>query len=212
MYNDPDPTDAFDDEPLDVSIAYPPLPPWLARRLLTRGERVTWVRGPGLNPPWERYVTNPLLFLAALALGVACDWGSYRATEHIIGATAVFALGSIFVLGISSGYFTRLVVTNFRLLILQGHELVRSWDIDDLPPTLVRYGLRGRQRSRTIDVSAVQTLLGNSSQQFTPAKTILEFGKQLERIKGRLDDRTRPAHGEADRTDERGDRGGDESC
>jgi len=40
--------------------------------------------------------------------------------------------------GIANGYFTRLVVTNYRLLILQGYEVCRSWSIHHLPRSLIR--------------------------------------------------------------------------
>jgi hypothetical protein len=99
-------------------------------------------------------------------------------------------LGSIFVLGIFSGYFTRLVVTNFRLIILQGREVCRSWSMDDLPHSLIRFRLsRGGQPSRTVDLDAMKTLLGSASDKFAESKTILAFGKQVEQIKAREDRR-----------------------
>ena len=58
-----------------------PLPSWLARRLLRDGEQVTFVAGPRFNPSWEKYVTHPLLFLAALGLGVLCV-GTGRLTNE----------------------------------------------------------------------------------------------------------------------------------
>src|SRR6266508_669464 len=58
--------------PSEFSWQSPPLPPWLARRLLREDETVTWVRGPRFNPSWERYVTHPVLFLLALVISAAC--------------------------------------------------------------------------------------------------------------------------------------------
>src|SRR5262245_26808120 len=165
--------DRFDARLPDLSRRHPPLPPWLERRLLRRGEHVTWVRGPRFNPSWERYVTHPALFLLALLLGAACvaagrlsvqTWGD-------LSPAAVFAAGgiviaSVFVLGIFSGYFTRLVVTNYRLVIMQGYEVCRSWGVDVLPRSLIAYGRRGDEESRTVDLDALQTMLGGSSDQF----------------------------------------------
>jgi hypothetical protein len=101
-----------------------------------------------------------------------------------------FVFGSIFVLGIFSGYFTRLVVTNFRLLILQGYEKARSWSLDELPPSLIRYSQQaGAGSSRTVDLDALKTMLGSSSDKVAESKTILAFGKRLEQIKTRQDGR-----------------------
>jgi hypothetical protein len=157
-------------------------------------EKVAWVYGPRFNPSWERYVTHPGLLLAALGVGVllvGVGWllagGHYDRMpfEPIVLAIAA-VLGSIFVLGIASGYFTRLVVTDGRLLILQGREVCRSWRSGDLPLSLIRYSiLPGETGSRTIDVDAVKTMLGGSADQFADAKTILRFGKQVEQIKSR---------------------------
>jgi hypothetical protein len=195
-------SDQFQAEPFDVrlpslSLRHPLLPPWLARRLLRPGEQITLVRGPKRNPYWERYVTHPALVLIALAVGaVWCTAAQYLPTaDSPVRAVAFLAaaglvLVSIFVLGIASGHFTRLVVTDRRLVILQGHEVCRSWGLDDLPPSLLRYGPSGPEgRSRTVDLDALQTMLGGSSEHFTEAKTILAFGKHLDRIKARDDGR-----------------------
>jgi hypothetical protein len=100
-------------------------------------------------------------------------------------------LASIFVLGISSGYFTRLVVTNFRLVILQGYEVCRRWDIDDLPLSLIRYRMRERGvESRTVDLDVLKTMLGTSSDKVAESKTILAFGKRLDQIKARKNGRS----------------------
>jgi len=201
-------TDKFDTEPElpdvpDVSRRYPlrqefpeqpPLPWWIADRLLQPNETVTWVRGPKFNPSWERYITHPALFLIALAFAAVClltgrlmggSWADMPIPLFLLPPALV--LGSIFVLGISNGYFTRLVVTNTRLVILQGYEVCRSWSIDDLPRSLIRYGRRADgeedRSSRSIDLESVKTMLGSASDQFVEAKTILAFSKQLERVR-----------------------------
>ncbi len=189
-------TDPFDDRVSDIANPSPELPPWLAERLLQPDEEITWVRGPRLNPSWERYVTHPALFLVALAIGVvAVGAGSMIGgidAEGMILLTLIagaIVLASIFVLGLSNGYFTRVVVTNSRLLIIQGYEVCRSWGIDDLPRRLVRYGRPGgTEESQSVDLEAVKTMLGGSSDRFTDSKTILSFGKQLDKIKNRKND------------------------
>ncbi len=179
---------------------YAPLPEWLERRLLQPGEEVTWVRGPRFCPWWERYVTNPLLFVVALALGGICvAVGHLNADTYpklpvaldLVAGGIVF--GSVVVLGFSAGCWTRLVVTNCRIVIIQGREVCRTWGLEDLPESLVRFGPRGKGKpSRTIDLEAVQTLFGStSSDQFVDAKTIKAFGKQLDRIRARENDPTR---------------------
>jgi hypothetical protein len=101
-------------------------------------------------------------------------------------AAAAVVLASLFVVGIFAGYFTRLVVTNFRIVIVQGYEVCRSWNIADLPPSLIRYRMRGRTReSRTVDLDALQAMLGGPSDQFMAPKKILAFGKHLDGIKAR---------------------------
>jgi hypothetical protein len=182
----------------DISLHHPWLPVWLARRLLRPGENITWVGGPRLSPPWEEYVTHPALFLLAVALGAVClGIGRSRAGSWselplpFVLAAGGIVLASVFVLGFFSGYFTRLVVTDLRLLIVQGREICRSWDIEELPTSLVRYRLlAGGERLRAIDLDAMKTLLGSASDKFIESKTILAFGKELERIKAR--ERGRP--------------------
>ncbi len=143
---DPQPPDFPDDDQPRQLRRHPPLPPWLARKLLQPGEQVVYVAGPRFNPSWEKYVTHPLLFVAALGLGVwsvGLGWLLNGPAPVLlpVGAAAAFVLffGSIIVLGLANGYFTRLVATNFRLLMLQGYEVYRRWNIDDLPRSLVRY-------------------------------------------------------------------------
>lgn len=195
-------SEQYDDDDSDLEVRpmalpYRPLPSWLAARLLHKDEKVTWVYGPWLNPWWERNVTHPSLFLYTLAFGallVAASALALKAkTEDMIGIGLVagfFVIGSVIVLGIACGYFTRLVVTDRRLFIVQGYEMYRSWKIDDLPRSLIRYGARGaRADSRAIDLDAVKSLLGSASDKFVQAKSILVFGKQLDQFKNRPDDR-----------------------
>jgi hypothetical protein len=173
-----------------------PLPSWLARRRLRPGEVVTWVRGPRFSPRWERFVTHPGLFVVALLLALACvgvaralagSWAQMPLAPPLVAVGLL--VGSIYVLAISNAYFTRLVVTNLRVFILQGHELCRSWGLDDLPRSLVRYGRREGKEVRSVDVDALQTMLGGASEHFSDAKTIRAFGKQLDAIQERERDR-----------------------
>jgi hypothetical protein len=178
-------------QPSAVAGQCPPLPPWLAGRLLKGDEQITWVVGPRFNPAWERYVTHPLLFLAALAVGMVfvAAGGLMAGTEGamvaaLAGGGAV--LTAVFVLGFSSGYFTRLVVTNSRLLILQGYEVVRTWGMNDLPFSLVRYRRRADgAEGRAVDLDTLKSMFGGASDKFAESKTILAFGKQLDQITAR---------------------------
>jgi hypothetical protein len=190
----------FGDPPPNAFRLHPDLPPWLARRVLRADEQITWVRGPRWSPWWEPYVTHPRLFVAALVVGAACllagllTAGSWaQMPEWPVVAAAALVVGSILVLAFFNGHFTRLVVTSHRLLILQGFEVRHNWGIDDLPRSLLRYGRQpGGQMSPSIDLDALQTVLGGSSDQFVDAKTIRSFGKQLHRIKAREIGRTEP--------------------
>jgi hypothetical protein len=193
-------SDTFSAQMPDLAGLCPPLPFWLADRLLRPDEKITWVYGPRFNPSWERYATHPALFLAALAFGLFCFVASCQVAglgsevSVVTGlVAAAVVLASVFVLGACSGYFTRLVVTNYRLVILQGYEVCRSWRIDDLPRSLLRYRMMGGEvESRSVDLDALTTLLGTSSDKFTESKTILAFGKRLEQIKAREGDRPPP--------------------
>jgi hypothetical protein len=179
-------------------VQAPPLPPWLASRVLGEDEKVTWVGGPRFNPSWERYVTHPSLVLVAVVLGaagVAGGWLAGGTQPEVLGAAVAAAvalfLGSIFVVALWSGYFTRLVVTTKRLLILQGYEVCRTWRMEDLPPSLIRHRMRGAEvESRTVDLDTLKTLVGSPSDKFVDAKTIMSLGKQIDNIKAR--DRGRP--------------------
>jgi hypothetical protein len=185
-------TDPFDDSP-GLRKEHPPLPGWLAARVLRPDERCAWVYGPRFNPSWERFVTHPSLLVSALALGGICllmgrlRAGSWVELPVVSGlAAGAVVLGSILVLAFFSGYFTRLVVTNFRLVILQGYEVCRTWRIDQLPRSLVRYGMRGiEDEEPSIDLDSLKTMLGSTSDRFAESKTILAFGKQLEQIRTR---------------------------
>jgi hypothetical protein len=190
-------TDEFDADDSDCPRGFPPLPSWLASRFLQPDEEVTWVCGPRFNPSWERYVTNPLLFVFALALAVAGWWACWRLLGQepevaipLALASGAIVLGSIFVLGIFSGYFTRLVVTNSRLLILQGYEMCRSWGINELPRSMLRYRMSGGGvESPALDLDAIKNMLGSASDKFAESKTIMAFSKRLDQIKTRDKDR-----------------------
>jgi hypothetical protein len=188
------------DPPPQIAHPQPTLPDWLARRVLRPGEQVTWVRGPRNNPGWEAFATHPALALVALAAGAAACWavrllaGSWAdVPPPVVLGAAGLVVASILVLGISAAYFTRLVVTDRRLVILQGYEVCRSWGLDALPPSLIRYGRRGvEDDSRAVDLEGLQTLLGNASGRFAESKSIMAFGKQLDRIIARDNNRPRP--------------------
>jgi hypothetical protein len=185
------PADPYDAPPHDDPRRFPPLPPWLVRKVLREGEKVTWVRAPRFTPAVERYITHPLLALAAVAFGVVCVAVSLMLSgvwqgAPLVGFLAAIAavVGSIIVLGLSNGYFTRLVVTTRRILILQGYEVCRKWNVDDLPPSLTRYGTReDGEEGRTVDLGAMNAMLGAHPEGFVDPKTILAFGKRLDRLR-----------------------------
>ncbi len=181
------------DRPLpDISIkSRPILPPWVARRVLKPNEKTTWVRGPRFNPTWEKVVTHPGLFVVALILGGLCvaagllSAGSLSNISPLPCLAAMgFVFGSIYVLGFSNAYFTRLVVTTHRLLITQGYEVCRRWSLDQLPPSLVRYRqTQTGEAVRILDLERMKTMLGDSPDHFVDSKTIRNFGKQLDQFK-----------------------------
>jgi hypothetical protein len=81
-------------------------------------------------------------------------------------------------------------VTNYRLLILQGYEVCRSWSIHRLPRSLIRYVRPGDgPENLAVDLDAVKRMLGSSSDKFAPANAIVAFGKRVEQIKARENDR-----------------------
>jgi hypothetical protein len=194
---DPVQTDVFGEPIPNVVGRHPPLPAWIAARRLRPDEQVTWVVGPRFNPSWERYVTHPTLLFGAVAVGtvlIATGLLFSELWEFLLLTTVLVAtglgFGSLFVLGLSCGYFTRLVVTNQRLMILQGYALCRSWGIDDLPRSMIRHRMRGDgDRGPAVDLDAMRTMLGGASDSFVAAKTIMDFGKQLGQIKAREEDR-----------------------
>ncbi|HYT93017.1 MAG TPA: hypothetical protein VEL76_30145, partial [Gemmataceae bacterium] len=101
----------------------------------------------------------------------------------------LLVIGSVYVLAISNAYFTRLVVTDYRLLIVQGYEVCRCWRVDELPPSLVRYRRLGGVRERpTIDLDALQTMFDTASEHVADAKAIRKLGKQIDHIKKRQND------------------------
>jgi hypothetical protein len=181
----------------DISLHVQPLPDYLARRLLRPDEKILWVRGPRKNPGCEPYLTHPVLVLAALTVGATCLGAARLSSESwsampawpMLTAGGMF-IAAVYILGIANTYFTRLVVTDARLVIMQGFETCRVWRLDDLPESLVRYDMRrGARNQRTVDLDALQTMLGGSSAQFADAKTIRTFGKLLDQIKPRDKDR-----------------------
>jgi hypothetical protein len=189
--------DPSDDKPNDLAKPFTPLPSWLARRVLQPGEKVDWVCGPRFSPSWERYVTHPGLFLVALATAALVGWMGWRISETYavetrtptIAIAGGILIATIFVLGFFSGYFTRLVVTNRRIVILQGYEQVRSRALADLPPSLIRHRMGAGAEGLAVDLDSLTTMLGGSSTQFVDAKTILAFSKQLGKSKTRENDR-----------------------
>jgi hypothetical protein len=202
---DPSQPEKFDTRlALEVCRQSPPLPGWLAARVLRPNEKLTWVYGPRFQPWWERHVTNPLLFVKAVAVGGLLVLAMHLRLRGVPAANVFFGTGmgpsdllllsvviavaivlaSIFVLGIFSGYFTRLVVTDRRLVLLQGYEVCRSWEMSSLPPSLLRYRMvGGGAEARTVNLDAVRTMLGTNSDKIVDAKTLLAFSKQLDRLK-----------------------------
>jgi hypothetical protein len=173
------------------------LPRYIARGLLRPGEEVTFVRGPRWNPKWECYMTHPAMLLFPAAIG-GCWWLAARKLADADSPLQVLAPATMFILllvclfalGIANGYFTRLVVTNFRMVILQGCEVCRGWDINRLPKSLLRYGLPGADGlNERVNLDALKSMLGAQSDQVVDARTILAFGKNLDAIKKREDGR-----------------------
>lgn len=188
------------DGPRDSSPPGPQLPAFLARRLLRKDEEVSSVRGPRWSPSFEQYVTHPLGVVAGLALavfsvlggGLVLGWDS-----PVMAGVAVFALltavGGLVLVGIAAGHFTRLVITNQRVMIVQGYEIRKTWRLDDLPRSLIRHRRNADgEMTKAVDMERLQTMMGGgSSDGFVEAKTIWALSKEIERTRReeRRDDR-----------------------
>jgi hypothetical protein len=169
-----------------------PLPAWLARRLLRSGEHITFARGPKQSPWWERYVTHPAFLLLGvvlcvfwgLALGPIDDsWIALKNSAPFV--MLMIMVANLLALGIACGHFTRLVVTNRRLFIVQGYEIRRGWELHNLPRSLLHLSLDTRP---TLNLDALKSMLGPSSENVAGSKAILAFGKHLDAIKTREKD------------------------
>jgi hypothetical protein len=169
----------------------PLMPGWLARSLLERGEVATWVRGPGSCPWWEPYLTHPLACLVGIPVGAACltvgrlavpDWSQLPPAAAVSAILTFFV--PLMVVAFLTGHFTRLVVTDRRLLIIQGQTVIRSWGIRQLPRSLVKYVRReGEDEAPTIDLDSLQKMLGGKSDGIVDSNTIMSLGKKLDRFK-----------------------------
>jgi hypothetical protein len=173
------------------ALPVPHFPRWLAHRHLRQDEHVECVYGPSLNPWWERYATHVFLIIAAgiiaatLLIVALIHAGKPADLQPVpaVGSAAIF-FGSIFVVGFWCGYFTRLVVTNRRVFIVQGYAICRQWRIEDLPLSLIRYRRGdGPDMTKTVDLDALKTMLGDATGQVADSKTILALGKQLGNIR-----------------------------
>lgn len=168
-----------------------PLPSWLGKKFLEQHERLTWVRGPRWNSPVEWLMTHPLLFVLAvivslLMVGAAAVLaGDLRHVSPLIGMMVfVMPLGSIVVLGISNAYFTRLVITDRKVFISQGHEICRVWKMDQLPPSMVRHTqTETGEEVQSVDLERIKDMLGGGDDGYVDAKTIKKFGKQLDQFR-----------------------------
>lgn len=168
------------------------MPAWLAARLLRDGEKVESVRGPRFNPPWEPFVVHPATVLLGVVLAGGAIAAAYLASGGdgpLLFAAAAFALVSAFgglaVVAFAAGFFTRLIVTDRRVMIVQGIEIRKTWRLEDLPRSLVRQ-TRGDdgELSRTVDMEKLQTMMGGASDgSFAEAKSIWALGKEIDRIK-----------------------------
>jgi hypothetical protein len=173
------------------------LPAWLARRILAPNETVALVRGPTSNWFLEPYLTHPGLFLVALVpAGISLGIGrslvnSWKELPPLAGVIAVlFVFGSIIFLASLAGYFTRLVITDQRLIIVQGREVRSSRSVNELPPILLRrnFDRDGHERAPTIDLNAVNTMLGVDG--FVDSNTILTLGKKIDKMREAREDET----------------------
>ena len=97
------------------------------------------------RPAWEPFLTHPAGFLVGIVAGavifvvggIAVNWNGTLMT--VPGGLAVVGVfGSLIVVAAMAGYFTRLVITNQRVMIVQGYEIRETWRLEDLPRSLVR--------------------------------------------------------------------------
>jgi hypothetical protein len=183
--------DRYDAPPREVAINRGRLPGWLARRLLRADEEIQSVRGPRHCPSWEPFLTHPGVVVVGLALAVAIiavgglALGSFGDPLMAVPCVLAFLsmVGGLVVVGITAGYFTRLVITNQRVMIVQGYEIRKTWRLEDLPRSLVRMSRTDDgELKRTVDMDTLQTMMGGSDQ-FAEAKTIWALGKEIDRIK-----------------------------
>src|SRR5262249_42853855 len=88
------------------------------------------------------------------------------------------AVGGLILVGIAAGYFTRLVITNQRVMIVQGYEIRKTWRLGDLPRSLV--GVKrsdGGELKRTVGMETVTTVVGGGSRQFRGGQDDLGAGQ-----------------------------------
>ncbi|MGF1578426.1 MAG: hypothetical protein ACFCD0_03595 [Gemmataceae bacterium] len=168
-----------------------PVPKWLASRLLRPDEEVVWATGPRHTPAIEPILTHWVLVVVGLLLGVGTVLVGLQLVNSLSrlpmwsGFTAIFLVfGSVMVVAAANGYFTRLIATNKRVFIVQGQEVCRSWGLSALPRSLVQYRMNeDGEEERSINVDALKTMLDAPGDGFAESKTILSFGKHLDRVK-----------------------------
>lgn len=207
-----------DDGDREVGSKGPPLPGHLARRLLRSDEEVVSVNGPRWSPSWEPFLTHPLVVLVgiALAVGAVALGGMVLGWDNLaMGGVGVFALlssfGSLILVAFMAGWFTRLVITNQRVMIVQGYEVRKTWGLDELPRSLVRQRRNADgELTKTVDLERLNTMMGGSSDGFVEAKTIWALSKEIDRSRreDRRDERREERRSEG-RTDAGGERWGD---
>lgn len=170
------------------SRKFVPLPQYLQSRL-NKDEKVTWVRGPNSNPWWEPVLVHPLLVGLALLFGVMLlvsgrlIVGTWAEVPPVVWVVALLIpIGSLFLVGLTNAHFTRLIVTNTRLFIVQGYEVCRTWNLNDLPRSLLCFDPRGQEQDKPmIDLDSIQTLL-ESSDRKSSSESIMAFRKRLDQI------------------------------
>ncbi len=168
-----------------------PFPKWLASHLLRGDEEILWSTGPRHTPAIEPFLTHWLFVVVGVMLAVGTLFlgrmlvPGWSKLPMWAGFTAIFLVfGSVFLVGVANGYFTRLVATNKRVFIVQGQAICRSWGLNALPRSLVQYRINEHgEEERTVDVDALRTMLDSPSEGFAESKTILSLGKHLDRVK-----------------------------